>query len=214
MHVMIDMETFGTKPDAAVATVGVVVFDPKTQTVDTDNGVEWALSIPDQIRLGRKIDPSTVAWWMNQSEDARKVVIPPLNGKGMSVEGFCDSFDAWLVDRGASPKNPIKIWSHGATFDIVLGTSLYNNIDREPKWRYVNARDTRTIFEMFNPTPVKYGVAHKALDDAIKQAMMVNECYQLREGKGSEGTAKPIVNDLSKRLPPVMTREQFAQHVR
>jgi exodeoxyribonuclease VIII len=213
LHVMIDMETFGTKPNAAVATFGAVKFDPKANTVDISTSREWTLNVPHQMKMGRMMDPGTVAWWMTQSEEARSVVLPALNGKGIETKEFLLMFNDWLVEHGWTSKNPIKIWSHGATFDIVISTSMYDSVELNPPWRYVNARDTRTIFDMFKPKPVSYGVAHKAVDDAIKQAYMVNECYQLLLGNASKPDINPVANEATPTLPPLMTRAAFEQYV-
>lgn len=209
---MIDMETFGTKPNAAVATFGAVKFDPKANTVDISTSCEWTLNVPHQMKMGRQMDPGTVAWWMTQSEEARSVVLPALTGKGLTTQVFLEMFTEWLVKNGWTNKNPIKIWSHGATFDIVIATSLYDDIDLTTPWRYVNARDTRTIFDMFKPKPISYGVAHKAVDDAIKQAYMVCECYQLLLGNTSKPDIQPVANEATFSLPPLMTRAAFDQY--
>jgi len=76
-HVMIDLETLGNTTNAAFIALGAVVFDPNKP----DGGVydmpktyyervDW-----ESACKGRSISPSTVKWWMQQSNDARTEVL-------------------------------------------------------------------------------------------------------------------------------------------
>ncbi len=206
---MIDIETVDAKPSSAVASFGAVPFDPYNGTVDVENAREWTINVPDQIRLGRTIDPGTVAWWFLQSEEARKSIIPGLNGKATPFTVFATEFDDWLKERGLVKSNSLKVWSHGATFDVVIMTDLYRTFNRTAPWRYVNARDTRTIFDIFKPEQVQYGTAHRAVDDAIKQAIMVCESYQKHKGSNNKIELPTIVE--SEGLPPYISRSEYFQ---
>jgi len=96
MHIMIDLETMGTRPDAPIIAIGAVSFD-----VDTD----WVwrtfyvnIDLQSAVSAGAKIDPSTVMWWMKQSDEARRL-LPPAN--------------PWASPRHLTNSTSGSLWSAG-----------------------------------------------------------------------------------------------------
>jgi hypothetical protein len=66
--VMIDMETLSTSPDCVILTIGAVRFDPRGEGVV--ERLELRPTIDEQTEeFNRHIDPDTVAWWGQQSEE-------------------------------------------------------------------------------------------------------------------------------------------------
>ena len=63
-HLMVDLETMDTSPEATVLTLGAVHFNP------WGNGygdkIYFRINIDDQDALGRKVDPGTLDWWSKQ----------------------------------------------------------------------------------------------------------------------------------------------------
>jgi hypothetical protein len=67
--IMIDMETLSTDPNCVILTIGAVRFDPM------GNGVAEKLELRPEIdsqteEFDRHINPDTLRWWGEQSEDA------------------------------------------------------------------------------------------------------------------------------------------------
>ncbi|ENC4628233.1 3'-5' exoribonuclease, partial [Escherichia coli] len=65
-HLMIDLETMGKNPDAPIASIGAVFFDPQTG----EQGPEFS-KIIDMGTCGGTVDISTIEWWLQRSGEAR-----------------------------------------------------------------------------------------------------------------------------------------------
>lgn len=161
------METMAVTPDAVVLTLGAVHFDPLTDGI-TDS-IYFRLSIDDQEALGRSIDPNTLEWWSRQD--------PVIMEEAFSSEDripLTEAMDrfhkfAWGCDR---------FWSHGAKFDLVMIENILRQLDKPLPWNYWQLRDTRTLFDIgFDPEMPKGG-KHNALEDAIRQAVGVQNVYR------------------------------------
>ena len=172
-HIMIDNETFGTRKNAVVVSVGAVAFD-LDGTIDINGGLHYALNVDEQLAAGRSMNASTLKWWLEQSESARGAQMD----QAVSVSYFLDRFDYFVRDRTGGSG---KIWCKGANFDIALLDSLYEHAGRKRPYAYNALGDTRS-FEKFytladNPPD---GVYHDALSDAVWQAQQLqNLCRRM-----------------------------------
>ncbi len=176
-HVMIDLETLGIGPDCVIAQVAAVQFCPFTGRF----GERFNMHADIETQPLRQIDPSTVLWWMRQSEDARRHFVEGQE-EAPTLRYVLDHFHDWM--EKTFPPVPSKfhcsaegVWSHGATFDIPI---LTNAMIRVP-WHYRVVRDTRTLFDLakLNFQVVSHtGVHHDALDDARTQAQAVVDAYK------------------------------------
>jgi len=161
-HIMLDIETLGTGPDAVILSIGAC-------SVATDQfGRPWVTYYDeiDPTQAGRVTDISTVIWWMEQS---LKGTTPPMCGI-RPIEEILGDFNSWLHDDFI---RPIVVWCKGTDFDIKILTHAMKQHNIKPAWKYNNVRDCRTVFELFpvakeaipaNENP------HNALEDAIHQA--------------------------------------------
>jgi hypothetical protein len=159
VNVMVDLETLGLTPDSMILSIGAVVFDPVTNTLEEEFYAEI-----DIRASGRFMDPITIMWWFDQAVNGNH---PTVNGTTGLYSALC-SFNAWLSEF---KKLPI-LWANGTDFDIPI---LYNACKEElssPAWKYNDVRDARTIFKLFG----NYGIKptnpqkHHALEDAKFQA--------------------------------------------
>lgn len=167
-HVMLDLETWGVKPGAALRSIGAVCFDPRTGTL----GDTFYVNIQDEscLRAGLTQDPATVAWWAGQSLAAREAleVDPQPIGTALTLFG-----QWWTSVEG------VYVWGHGASFDPVLLEAAYAAALTEPPWRFWNIRCCRTVLALApldTPEPAGY-VKHNALDDAKAQALRVSAVF-------------------------------------
>ena len=71
-HVMLDLETMGNGPRAAIVSIGAVFFDPLTGELGAE--FEAAIDLRSSAKSG-EIDPDTVLWWLGQGEEARAGLI-------------------------------------------------------------------------------------------------------------------------------------------
>lgn len=184
VHVMVDLETLATTIDAHVLTLGACVFDPLTGKLGESF---YARLSPDGQR--RRIDYSTVLWWMEQSPEARAEVFAP-DGRHLPSRVYAD-FTDWICAVGAS-----RLWAQDPDFDIAIVKDLARDLDMKWPVRYDAGRSVRTVRALAWPDGVPasvraacYGiggaVAHNALEDAKAQARLVSAAVQsLRPGGG------------------------------
>lgn len=163
-HVMLDTETLGLAVDSIIVSIGAVVF--------TENGVEgtgyWPVSLHQP---NRTVSSSTVAWWMQQSDEARKVFTEESVPLSQALKELASSFDrdTW-------------VWSNGADFDIPLLKNAYEELGLKAPWNYKNTRCFRTVRALYPEVVVsENGVKHNALADAAWQA---NYLYSLSQQHG------------------------------
>lgn len=71
-HLMIDLETMGTKPNAPVVAIGAVFFDP----LSGELGPEYytAVNLASAMEQGAVPDGDTIIWWLKQSPEARSAI--------------------------------------------------------------------------------------------------------------------------------------------
>lgn len=168
---MLDIETLGTEPGAAVIGIGAVLFDA--------NGVsetfERSISTKSCQEAGLAIEADTLEWWLGQDDDAREV----LTG-GVNLSDTLCAFHSWY--RGHDVE---EVWANSPAFDCVLLEAAFEAIDLEPPWAFYEQRDVRTVKGLpVAATVENEGVEHDALDDAIHQARVVGETLRrLQEAK-------------------------------
>jgi hypothetical protein len=166
VDIMVDLETMGTGPDAAIIAIGAVAFDTKGLSNDTFYEV---VNLQSSVDLGGVIDSDTVLWWLQQLPEAREEFLKP----GIHISRALMRFSEWFEDRSGT-----NIWGNGAAFDNVILRSAYTRAGIEAPWKFYQDRCFRTIKAM-NPlvdtSSWAQGVAHNALSDALWQA-----CYLVK----------------------------------
>lgn len=178
VHVMVDLETLGLTPDSVILSLGAVEFSHNT--VDP---VTYYRQCSIECQTNRRIDPSTLTWWIGQDHK-----IPVGDYAVRDVIGY---FNDWLQDVNPDGRELI-IWSNGTDFDIPLLYNVYKQIGLKPNWKYNSVRDYRTVSKLFSqvPKPEFVGQKHNALDDALNQARhlrLIND-YLFRLVYDSENT--------------------------
>lgn len=180
MHVMIDIESLGTKPGAVVASIGAVVFQP-TYREPIGRSFSSTIDIADAQKRGLTIDADTLAWWMHQSEQARASTF---RGEWHLDEALAHLIAFVDEARAFSTDGDLRIWAHSQSFDLALLEAAFAVIDRRAPWNFREPRDTRTLFDLagldFKAFPAEPGeVEHDALSDARHQVRAVIEAYRL-----------------------------------
>ncbi len=149
-HIMVDLETLGTRPGSAIFSIGAIKFK--------DNKIIGEFlgnpSLESNIDNGLTLDPHTIRWWMAQDDKARSQFE---NATG-ELKGVLKDFSTW-----AGPAKNLAMWGCGSDFDNALLAEAYKRCEMQVRYR--------TIKEMFpDIEPTFVGVKHNALDDAMAQA--------------------------------------------
>lgn len=162
--VMLDLETMGTKPDAAIVAIGAVEFD--TATGQVGERFYLPVQLGSSVRLGGTMDPDTVLWWMQQDEAARREL---WQEDRADLATALQRFAGWIAER--APAGEVRVWGNGAAFDNVVLRTAYERHYLSPPWRFWNDRCYRTIKAQHPSVKMdRTGVHHNAADDAESQA--------------------------------------------
>lgn len=170
-HIMLDLETWGTRPGCDIRSIGACVFDPvagitAASGVNADIGVFYVATdnplvgtysrdhyTPQQLNeiggLMRRYtlhrDASTVKWWNEQRAEAQAAFADPID-----LKLACASFDKWLHD--VCPLAPpiglppdIRLWAHDPHFDVSILEAVYHAVRLPTPWHYRAPRSLRTI---------------------------------------------------------------------
>lgn len=181
--VMIDIETLAKTEDAVVVSLGAVQFDLRERsTVEQlrQNGFYTVFGAKSQTR--RRICAETLSWWMAQRPEVRAELQASL-GLSEHYSAGVDRFLEWIYHAA-----PHTVWANSPQFDLAMLRSLIDNAAGEyydPRfsplrradsyWSFRQERDLRTIWNAF---PVEARAAsHHALDDAIRQAQVLQRIY-------------------------------------
>ena len=176
--VSLDIETLGVKASAVVLSIGAVYFDRHSnQLGDRFYGV---LEFRTQMEKGRTIDPKTMAWWNEQSQQARDEVFR--NDNRSDTAKALDDFYTFLQPNHDG-SNDVCLWGNGATFDNAIVTDLYESTFeyKQKPWSYRNNRCLRTFraeLQFLHPEDVEFiGTPHNALADAVHQAKVCQSLF-------------------------------------
>lgn len=176
-HIMLDLETWGTRPGSHLRSIGATVFDPVEGTL----GNRFYCNVRPNPTYGLSSDTETVLWWndIKQAEAAKA-----FKHKQLDLRVACTRFVVWFKAQAEDPKQ-IRLWAHGPNFDLILLECALAAVGFDVPWHYRAPRDTRTIFEAAG-IEVMSGqsqAAHHALQDAIDQANTVIEAYRIMSGR-------------------------------
>jgi len=165
--VMLDLETFGTRYNAMIISIGACYFDRMTGEV----GETFFRNVqPGEHENKFTTDYSTIRWWLEQSEEARAAIC---NGAAYiedALQDLCKFLDT--TDR-------VLVWSH-ATFDMPILMNAFETLDILPPIGFRDMRDLRTLMDLANLDKMKrerFGVHHNALDDAKFQASYASDAF-------------------------------------
>lgn len=173
---MVDIETLGVRPTSQIVSIGAVMFDHTGLKNEFYMSVD--LKCYDQD-VGFTVDGGTIAWWMQQSQEARAVFSLDTTG----IFNVLQAFANWYHYNSGT-----WIWANGTDFDCIILEHAFKVCGIKVPWKYNAKRDFRTMARMY-PTikaGVQYeGTSHNALDDAMNQArhlvhILVSQGLELR----------------------------------
>lgn len=152
-HLMLDLETLGSTCNAPVIQIGAY----------TSTGEEFIINVKFEDALAHgKPCGSTIEWWFNQNEGARKSLL----GNSVSVKDALEMLAEFVKSCKVD-----YYWSH-ATFDFPIINRLYTELGTKNAMWYGRQLDLRTITALTDGNvdqPVREGNHHNALDDCKHQ---------------------------------------------
>lgn len=172
--VMVDLETMSSRRDAAILTIGAVFFDPYhdwpvgPMELPTFSA---AASLKSSVAVGLHVDPDTVMWWMQRSDEARAQITGPVLNP---LSQILHEFSTWITHHKDKRQETVNVWGNGSDFDNVVLRSAYDAVQQRPPWGHRGNRCYRTMRALYPDVPGypqnDEDKKHLALDDAILQA--------------------------------------------
>ncbi len=162
-NIMIDTETFGTKPGCVILSIGAVEFDQEGL-----HGTFHAhIDVDSSTAAGLTMDARTVMWWLDQEKAAQNAML------SAETVSLIDALDA--LEDTFDWDNKL-VWANGASFDFPIIEAACHAVGRRTPWMYYNQMCYRTLKNVigrdtFDQIKVDIGIAHDALDDASAQAL-------------------------------------------
>ena len=158
-HLMIDIETLGTTPDAHILTIAAQSFDPLQRDW---LGSHYYARVDFENQENRRIEQGTLEWWATQKES--------------QSEAFAEHdripLDQALAGLGRLIWQSKRIWTNGSNFDMTILEDAYKSYNIALPWQYFHVRDARTIYSLV-PTLNKYPASHHALEDCRRQIQLL-----------------------------------------
>lgn len=202
-HIVIDLETLGTNPHAAIATIAVVVIEELTITQELYMRVDlrgWQQS-------HRTCDADTALFWMNQEKAARHEVT---TRERLALDAALSQ----IIDLVGLYRRPC-IWAKSPSFDCVILRTAFEQCSLDTPWKYWHERDIRTLEALFpalKEIPFE-GVQHHALHDAKHEARQVIEGLRLL-AFAAQAVQKPVAtilppDQLDERTGPWLSLEDW-----
>lgn len=168
-HILIDIETLGTKPFSPLISIGAVEFKPEEgQTLGRE--FYQVVSLSETITSSLTMDVDTLKWWMQQSDKAREVFKEP----GQSLQSTLLMLSQFITQIANG--EDFRVWSRGRLDFEVLENNFRRKFISIP-WKYNQIRDSRTfIEELKDYCPCFQEIndnEHNALSDATFEALNI-----------------------------------------
>jgi exodeoxyribonuclease VIII len=185
LHMMVDLETMDVENTASILSIGAVMFNPFN--LDTEDSLTDSfylrISLESNMKAGRTTSASTICWWLTQSEDARTELV---EGEQLNIGMGMLNFRRWITDRSA---RATKVWAKDPDFDCSI--LKHAMAQQNEFWPFHFADNMSVRTETWSAYPegdaplIGVGTAHNALDDAKRQALMMQHCINKRHPRGT-----------------------------
>lgn len=164
-EMMLDCETLSLKSNAALLSVGMVIFDGESILKQQELNV----NIIDALYYG-ETDKDTLKWWM----DNKNAFNAYKDKEHIPLFEVCSNLyvlaDYYKVE---------KFWAKGF-MDFLWIQNAFDKFNLEYPWKYNMLRDLRVMFDIFN---VKHKtIKHTALEDAKEQTLLLINIRKQKSG--------------------------------
>lgn len=174
---MIDLETAGTEPNAAILSIGMVDFSLAGDTYEEATRAEKYIQIDpesyDGLRPGLfSMSFSTMRWWLTKAPEASRAEAWSTSAGGaIPVQDAIRAAHAWLALRC---DRRTRIWAQGTDFDMRIIENAFKVGNLIKPWHMTQQVDLRTYFTLKGTTLRQAsqqlgGNNHSAIDDCRNQ---------------------------------------------
>jgi hypothetical protein len=199
-HLMIDIETLGTGPNAVITSISAVQFD--LETGETGKEFHKPISIQSCLDAGLEVEAGTLLWWMGNADDERGRFIQDQK-EAVSLKTALLDLNSFMITTFTNGVKDVKVWGNGATFDISKIENAAYKSKTKLVWDSKNApRDVRTLVD-FNPVTKDLtefvGTKHFGIDDCKHQ---IKYCCEIWKSFHTHMTIEPVGVGAPDNQPP------------
>jgi len=177
-HLMVDIETLGTTPDAVILTVAAQSFDPVGEGYLKQS---YYARVDLDSQHNRSIEQGTIEWWAKQHSFAKDEAFSEQDRKPL---------EQVLDELGKMIWHSTALWANGPTFDMTILEHAYKSYNKPLPWQYYKVRDARTVYMLRPKVPVLMNsrvvpvtvngrayrpASHHALDDCRRQIDLLQD---------------------------------------
>lgn len=167
--IMVDIETWSTRSNAAILAIGAVKFDAEFNIQDRF----YCNVDPISCRnFGLHFDPDTIEFWRKNPEAFNQT-----KENRISIQEAISQFNEWI-----GPAKKTEVWANGAAFDFPILEWSFVQSNTPIPWEFWNVRDARTIYKLAGLDTKTFadreGTFHNAVDDCITQVRMLKSVFK------------------------------------
>lgn len=154
MRMMIDLETWGTNPDAEIIAAGVVIFDQEIISSDL-----YVL----KPQKNRQRDPETVLWWNERHAILLNIQAHPK----IKLADFLFSF--WKLYH---QHRVTEVWAKSPSFDLRILQHAFDEQGMTKPWSFREEMDVRTVQTILKKKKYSLSIPevnHDPVYDAVAQ---------------------------------------------
>ncbi len=175
-RIMLDIETLGTQPGAALLSIAAVEFRPTTSSDATDrilDTFEASVSATSCQEAGLHVDAETLEWWADKPNASEQLL------GGHELDQVLRDLQLFV-----DTDEELEVWAKSPSFDCVLLDAAYRAIGQDgTPWEYWQQRDVRTIVSLPRaPDLPDIGQKHDPLNDAKQQVALVAQMLAPLDG--------------------------------
>ena len=167
LEMMVDIETFSQRVNAAPASIGAVIFD--TEKLEIVDRFYVNIDIKSSKEYGLHISRDTLDWWAKRPKE----VFQSLLKDPQSLPDALDMCSEFFRKSGNI------VWAHGGNFDFPILANAYTVCGKKEPWKFWNAFCSRTICSKFGIEIERSSDHHNALADAEAQAKAMMKFYEI-----------------------------------
>lgn len=188
-HLLIDIETLGTDPDAVVLSIACVPFMLEVHTYFGElvsSGFCVKFDVKEQIKTyHRSIEDGVMKWWKTQPKGVFDSMVRPTIGD-MSLKDGLTHMNKFVAGVKGYQFNESYVWSRGNNFDFPILKSAYKDAGIGLPYNDWRVRDVRTAIDIMagvddGKYQLQFGgdgfIAHNPLHDAAMDAARLNELF-------------------------------------